>query len=164
MAYCPNCAAVLDPAQKFCSRCGQPSPAFAPAPAQPVTGGDERPSSVIAGIVLLAISFAISIMSVANILISYPRAATPMFLTRSFGFDILWILFTIGLWQRQGWARFAILLLTLWSAGNLLYGVIRVASSGAAIYGFALPLGIAALHVGALVLLFRPDSNAWFKR
>ncbi len=136
----------------------------APVPAQPIVVADQRPSSVTIGIVLLVLCCLVSIFSIVSILYNYPRAATPEFLTRSVGLDVLWILLIIGLWQRQGWARFAILALSIWSLGTLLYSIIRVTSSGGAIFAFAIPMAITAMHFGALFLLFRPDSNAWFKR
>ena len=169
MAYCPNCAAVLDPAQRFCSRCGMasatPPPATAPAaaPALPYSV-DRRPSSVTTAAVLLLISSAISAAMVVNLIFNYRRAVTPELLTRTFGFDILWILFVIGLWQRQNWARFAVLVLIVWGVGNLAYNMIRVMSSGYGIAAFAVPILLAAIHVAAAVLIFNSASNAWFKR
>ncbi len=165
MAYCPNCAAVLDPAQKFCSRCGQPSGVapIAVTPAVPAANGT-FPTSVRMAIVILLICCAISIFSVANFLLKYHRFSTSQYLVRSIGFDVLWIMFVIGLWQRQNWARFAVLALVAWGVGNLAFSMIRLSSSSLAIFTFALPILVAVLHVLAGYLLFRPDSNAWFKK
>jgi hypothetical protein len=70
------------------------------------------------------------------------------------------ILLVIGLWQRQGWARFAILLLIVWGLGTLIFTMIRVG----VLWTFAIPLAIAALRLCAVYLFFRPESNAWFKK
>jgi hypothetical protein len=164
MAYCPNCAAVLDPAQKFCSRCGQSSSVapIAVAPAIPATS-DASPTSVRLAIVILTISLAISIFSVANFFLKYHRAATSQYLVRSIGFDVLWILFMIGLWQRQSWARFGVLALTAWGLGSMAISMMRIASS-LALFAFAVPILVAALHLFAAYLVFRPESNAWFRK
>lgn len=167
MAYCPNCAALLDPAQKFCSRCGQPSAVAsvaAPIAVPQSVAGDQSPVSVRIAIAIFLISCAVGIVSVINIVLNYPRAATPTYLTRSIGFDILWILFVLGLWQRQNWARFAILVFIAWGLGTLGLSMMRVVSSGGAAFGFAIPLSMAAARLVAAYLMFRPESNAWFKK
>jgi len=133
-------------------------------PAQLAGGSEKSPASVRIAIALFLISCAISIVSVVNIVLTYPRAATPQFLTRSIGFDILWILFVVGLWQRQNWARFALLVFIAWGLGTLALNIMRVASSSGAVFAFAIPLSMAALRLVAAYLMFRPDSNAWFKR
>jgi|ERR1700722_4836241 hypothetical protein len=164
--YCPNCAAVLDPSQKFCSRCGQPSgvePGVAPTPA-PFTASEKCPSSVQIAIILLSITCAISLVSTANIFLVHHAAASPVFLTRSIGLTLLLILLVIALWQRQGWARIAILVLIVWGLGTLMFSVIRFAASSIAVWTFAIPLAIAAMRLGAVYLMFRPESNAWFKK
>ena len=166
MGYCPNCAAILDPSQKFCSRCGQPSgvqSGFAPIPAQ-LAVAEKSPPGLQVAIVFLLITCAISLVSTANLFLIHPAAASPVFLTRSIGLTILMILLVIGLWQRQGWARFAILVLIVWGIGNLAFTMIRVAASNVAVWTFAIPLAIAALRLCALYLMFRPESNAWFKK
>jgi len=153
MAYCPNCAAVLDPSQKFCSLCGQPSAATPLAP-------QRCPSSVQIAIVLLLITCAISLVSIANLLLTHPTAASPIFLTRSIGLTTLMILLVIALWQRQGWARIAILVLIVWGLGTLIFSMIRVP----ALWTLAIPIATAALRLCAVYLFFRPESNAWFKK
>jgi hypothetical protein len=166
MAYCPNCAAVLDPRQKFCSRCGQPSgveSGVAPIPA-PLAVAEKSPPGVQIAIALLLITCAISLVSIANLFLIRRAVASPVFLTRSVGLTILMILLVIGLWQRQGWARIAILVLIVWGIGNLAFSMIRVAASNVAVWTFAIPLAIAALRLCAVYLMFRPESNAWFKK
>jgi zinc-ribbon domain len=160
MAYCPNCAAVLDPSQKFCSRCGQASAALH-APAQTLSPR-QRPPSLQISVALLLISCAISLASVANLFLTFRRAASPIFLTRSVGLTILMILLVIGLWQRQGWVRIAILALIVWGLGTLIFSMIRVAASGVAPWTFAIPIAIDALRLCAVYMFFRPESNAWF--
>jgi hypothetical protein len=140
-----------------------PASAAAPAPALPLSV-DRRPSSVTTAAVLLLISTVTSAAMVINLIFNYHRAATPQLLMRNFGFDILWILFVVGLWQRQNWARFAIVVLIVWGVGNLAYNMIRVMSSGYGITAFAVPILLAAIHAVAAVLIFSPTSNAWFKR
>jgi hypothetical protein len=152
MAYCSSCAAVLDPSQKFCSRCGQ-SYAAAPVPSQ------QRPTSVQLAVALLLITCAISLVSLANVFLIHHAAASAIFLTRSIGLTILMILLVIALWQRQGWARIAIVLLIVWGIGNLAVSMIRVAAP----WPFAIPIAIDALRLCAVYLFFRPESNAWFK-
>jgi hypothetical protein len=167
MAYCANCAAVLDPAQRFCSSCGQPSgtPAVVVSmPAPPITG-DRRPSSVAIAIAILLLTSVFNLMSTANIFLTYRyRAlATPVFLMRTVGLTILLILFIVGLWQRQGWARYMVLLFLVWGIGTLGYNVIRTGGN-LAMFAFAIPIAVALLRVFAIYLLFRPESNAWFNR
>lgn len=168
MAYCPNCAAVLDPNLKFCSRCGQASgvAAVAPPPVSvPPSVGEESPGSVKIAIAILVITLAVSVLSVAYYLVRYSRYATPLYLTEVFGFNILWILFLIGLWLRQNWARFAVLALVVWGAGQLFFNFVRLSTlSNFRIFAFAMPIGIAALHIIAVVLVFQSASNAWFKK
>lgn len=115
-------------------------------------------------IVILLICCAISIVSVANFVLKYHRAGTSQYLVRSIGFDVLWILFVVGLWQRQNWARFAVLVLVAWGLGNLALSMIRLSSSTFAVFAFAIPIVVAGLHLLAAYLIFRPDSNAWFKK
>jgi hypothetical protein len=168
MSYCPNCAAVLDPNLKFCSRCGQATgvAAATPPPVSVLPSAVEgTPASVNVAIAILVVALLINIVGVVNFIARFSRYATPQYLTRAFGFDILWILFVIGLWMRQNWARFAVLALTVWGAGQLLFNIVRFSTSPSfSIFTFAMPIGLAALHIVAVVLLFQSASSAWFKK
>jgi hypothetical protein len=77
-------------------------------------------------------------------------------------FAILWIVCIAFIWQRQNWARIGVLLLTLWSAANIMDNLTRIGPSGAALAALIFPLVAIALRLGALYLLFKPESRAWF--
>jgi hypothetical protein len=165
MAYCPNCAAVFDPTQKFCARCGQATSAAPIPPAVPIPAAipimvDARPSAVTVASALLLISCLVSLTSLASILIM-PSRIPGIFLARSIGLWILWVVLTILVWQRQSWARIAILLLLAWSLVNLMLTGLRFS---AAIFALLVPLLIDALRIGAAILLFKQESNTWFKK
>ena len=168
MAYCSYCAAVLDPGTTTCARCGHGAPA-APIPAAiPLPPGvpfavNARPSAVTIAFVLLLISCLISLMSLASIFMMSSVVAhiSALLLGRTVGIWILWIVLTILVWQRQGWARIAILLLLAWSLVNLMLTGLRFS---AAIFSLLVPLLNDALRIGAAILLFKQESNAWFKK
>jgi hypothetical protein len=77
---------------------------------------------------------------------------------------ILWIVLMICVWQRQAWARIAIALLLFWGITNLMTTGLRMGGSMASAASLAFPLLIAIMRACAVYLLFRPDSNAWFKK
>ena len=156
MAYCSYCAAVLDPGVAICARCGHAAP-VASAPVPVAVNG--RPSAVTVASALLLISCLISLMSLATLFIT-PSRIPGVFLARSIGLSVLWVALTILVWQRQSWARIAILLLLAWSLVNLMLTGLRIR---AAIFVLVVPLLIDALRIGAAFLLFKPESNAWFK-
>jgi len=161
MAYCSFCAAVLDPGTTICARCGHAAPvAPIPVAAPPIAVVDARPSAVTLASVLLLVSCLISLTSLASILIM-PSRIPALFVARTIGLWILWVVLTILVWQRQSWARFAILLLLAWSLVNLMLTGLRFT---VAIFALIVPLLIDVLRIGAAVLLFKPDSNAWFKK
>jgi hypothetical protein len=158
MAYCSYCAAALDASQPVCARCGRPV-ATAPAPISAVA--DARPTSVRLAGVLLLISCLIGLLSLASIFLTARMPA--LFLMRSVGFWVLWIVLTILVWQRQGWARIVILLFIAWSVGNLLISMLRIGASGI-LFTLVFALLVDALRGYAAYLLFKPESNAWFKQ
>jgi hypothetical protein len=159
MAYCSYCAAVLDPGLTICARCGHGAP-VAPTPiAVPVVVA-ARPSAVTVASALLLISCLISLLSVATIFIR-PSRIPSLFLARTIGLWLLWVGLTILVWQRQGWARIAILLLLAWSLANLMLTTLRFS---VAVFALAMPFLMDALRIGAAFLLFKPESNAWFKK
>jgi len=165
MAYCSYCAAVLDPTQTMCARCGHAAPIAPIPPAAPIPVAvpvivDARPSAVTVASALLLLSCLISLMSLASMLIM-PSRIPSVFLARSGGLWILWVVLTILVWQRQSWARIAILVLLAWSLVNLMLTGLRLS---AAIFALLVPLLIDALRIGAAFLLFKQESNAWFKK
>jgi len=157
MAYCSYCAAVLDAGQPVCSRCGRPAPtAPAPAtmPAQVVVG--TRSSNVRIATILLLISCVISLFSLAGTFLMGRLPA--VFLFRTVGLWVVWVVLTILVWQRQSWARIAIALLIAWSVANLLISILRVGTSVGLLFSLGLTVVIVGLRVCAVYLLFKKDS------
>jgi hypothetical protein len=154
--YCSFCAAVLEPNQALCPRCGRPTAIPAASP-----GADTRPSSVTAGIMLLLISWVIGLFSFAAILF---RIGLRFSFIQTIFFSILWLALIIALWQRQNWARIAIVVLIVWNVANLALTFIRMAGMNAPMWGLSIGVGEAIMRIVAVLLLFRPQSNAWFKK
>jgi hypothetical protein len=165
MAYCSYCAAVLDPAQPACSRCGNATGAVVTAPqiVTPIVASEQRPSSIRIAVVLLLISAAIGILSIANVFLRYHAVVSPFLLMRTIGLTTLMILLMIALWQRQSWARIVIALLIAWGVGGLILSIIRFPAFGAR-WTFAISIAIDAVRLFAVYLMFKPESNAWFKK
>jgi hypothetical protein len=126
----------------------------------PVAAGD-RPSGVRLAAVLLLISCLISLMSLASLLMMPNLFSRGFVLIRSVGIWGLWVVLTVLIWQRQGWARFAILLLLAWAIGNMAITGMRIHG---VLFALAFPLLMAGLRAGAAFLLFQPESSAWFKK
>jgi hypothetical protein len=84
-------------------------------------------------------------------------------MAQSFAISLLWIVFILFLWQRQNWARFAIVALIAILVMNISFSILRF---GGAVYSWRWAIIIAEeiLRVYAAYLLFRPESNVWFKR
>jgi hypothetical protein len=160
MAYCSYCAAALVPDQPVCARCGRPAPVEPASVA--VAPNVARPPSILLAITLLLICCAINLLSFATIFFTYRRSIGID--ARSIAPLVLWIVFVIFLWQRQSWARIAILLLLAWSIGNLALVFLRIPASSAVIWSFAVPIAVNVLRVCAAYLMFTPASNAWFKK
>jgi hypothetical protein len=162
MAFCSYCAAALDPALAMCAQCGrvsEPLPVAA-APSQ------ARPFSVTQAGVLLLAAFVISVLSFGRLLTtpSIISRLGPVYWIRTIGFWIAWIVALSFFWQRQNWARIAIALLVVWHVGNLGWILMRNLGLGTVSFSFAIALLIAVARLAALVLMFTPDSNAWFKK
>jgi hypothetical protein len=158
MAYCPHCAAVLDPNLAMCAQCGQLVNA-APPPAPAVL--DARPESVRLAIILLLISWAMPLLLLA-------RAATIYgfrfgIMAQSLAVAVVGIALIAFLWQRQNWARIAVLVLILWVVGNLAMNMLRLVGAHIT-WGWAPSIATGILRICAAYLLFRPESNAWFKK
>jgi hypothetical protein len=154
--YCSYCAAVLEPNQQICARCGRPT---AVPPAALVA--DARPSSVTAAIMLLLIAWVIGLFSFAAILF---RIGMRFSFIQSAFFSILWIALIIALWQRQSWARIAVVVLIAWNVANLTMTFIRIAGMNASMWGLSIVVGESIMRVAAAILLFGPPSNAWFRK
>lgn len=163
MAYCSYCAAVLDPGQQVCARCGRPS---AVAPIPPPAALPARPSSVRLAAIFLLISWAVSLLTLISIFVAHTLATRlpALFLLRSVGLWILWIVLIIAIWQRHNWARIGALLLFLWSIGTLVFSVLNLGGSGTLALSLAFPLLVNALRACAVYLLFKPETNLWFQK
>jgi hypothetical protein len=153
MAYCSYCAALLNPTHSVCARCGRPTPITPDAVS-------ERPASIRIAAILLLLSCLISVLSLATALLRVPS----LFLLRTITLLAAWIVLTILIWQRQAWPRIAVLVLIVWAVGNLLVTALRIGASGALAFSLVLPLLVDALRIAAAVLLFKPESSAWFKK
>jgi hypothetical protein len=157
MAYCSFCAAPLEANQTMCNRCGRSPEAVASA---------GRPGSVTTAGILLTVAFVLGILSLGGLLLR-PGIIPLLPMTywiRTIGVSALWIVVLLCYWQRQGWARIGIVLLTLWAVGNLMLALTRNLSLAALSFSLAFALLLAILRIGAVVLMFTPASNAWFKR
>jgi hypothetical protein len=164
MAYCSYCAAVLDVGQPFCARCGRPVAGVAPAVAPPAV--EARPSGVRLATILLFIAWGVNFLSLAGFLLN-PSVFTRMSVLiplRMVGFSLLWMVLPICVWARQNWARFAVVVFLVWAIGNLAFTLLRYAGSSAISLTLAIPLLTDAIRVWAAVLLFKPESTAWFKK
>jgi xanthosine utilization system XapX-like protein len=78
-------------------------------------------------------------------------------------FTILWLALIVALWQRQDWARIALVVLIAWSLINLAITFIRIAGMNGPMWGLSIAVGENILRIIAALLVFRPQSNAWFK-
>jgi hypothetical protein len=126
----------------------------------------ERPPSVRWAGILLLISCAVSLLSLVNVSMRSHGAVLQSlaFLIPTVAILVVWIALVACIWQRQGWARFAILLLLAWNILNMILSLLRIAASGRAVWGFAVALALSVLRMYAVYLLFKPESNAWFKK
>jgi hypothetical protein len=168
--YCSYCAGVLDPSQAVCPKCGRPVPAATAPVAVPIiataapTG--ERPSIVRVAALLLLIALGMSMLSVAGYMLRpgvFSRLPASYF-ARSIGFQVLEIVLLVCIWQRQAWARIGLALALVWAIGNLLITILRVGGSVAFASTFLVSILVAGLRVWALYLLFKPESNRWYRK
>jgi hypothetical protein len=157
--YCSYCAGVLEPGQTICPRCGRQvgaTPALV----------SERPSSVRLAAILLLISWGLGLLSFA-ILFQSASLITHLpvyYFARTAGFSVLGIVLIVCIWLRQAWARIGMVLFVGWGILTLLIAIQRVPGSSTAMAGLAFPLLVAALRLGGIYFLFKPDSNAWFSK
>lgn len=165
MPYCSYCAAAIDPSQVFCPRCGRPVP-VAPSPVAAAVSSETRPVSVSIAVLLLAICWVVGMLVFAVSMAMYPaRAGVPvlvLFLTAVL--SLLWITCMICLWQRQGWARFVVVALILWNLGSIALTLTRLSGTNLVMWSLATPAMEAIVRVVAAVMLFQPQSSAWFKK
>ncbi len=150
--YCSYCAAVLEPNQALCPRCGRSTG---------TPTADARPPTVLAAVLLLLISWIVGLMSFAAILF---RIGLRFSFIQTIFFSIVWLALIVALWQRQGWARIAVVLLIAWSLVNLAITFIRITGINGPMWGMSIAAGENILRIVAVVLLFGPQSNAWFKK
>ena len=164
--YCSYCAGVLDPSQTVCPKCGRPVPVSAPA-ATPIAAAspNERPSSVSLAALLLVIALGISLLSTASILVnpSLISRLPASFYARTIGFLVLEIVLLVCIWQRQSWARIGLALVVVWGIGNLMMSMLRMGASYP-FWNLFVPILLDGMRVWAVYLLFRPASNAWYRK
>jgi hypothetical protein len=158
MAYCPHCAAVLDPNLAMCASCGQ---LVNDAPPPPPAVVAAQPQSVRLAIILLLISWAIPLFLLARAVMTYGFRFGIM--AQSLAVAVVGIALIAFLWQRQNWARIAMLVLILWVVGNLAANMLRLAGAHMT-WGWAPSIATGILRICAAYLLLRPESNAWFKK
>ncbi|MGA3205973.1 MAG: hypothetical protein ABSF12_26050 [Bryobacteraceae bacterium] len=114
----------------------------------------------------MLIAWGANFLSLAGFLVN-PSVFTRMSVLvplRMVGLSLLWMVLPICIWARQNWARFAVVVLLVWAIGNLAFTVLRYASSSAIALTLAMPLLTDALRIWAAILLFKPESTAWFKK
>ena len=158
MAYCPHCAAVLDPNLAMCASCGQ---LVNNAPPPPLAAVDAQPQSVRLAVILLLISWAIPLLMLARAAMIYGFRFGIM--AQSLAVAVVGISLIAFLWKRQNWARIAMLVLIVWVVGNLVANILRLIG-GHITWGWAPSIATGILRICAAYLLFRPESNAWFKK
>jgi hypothetical protein len=161
MAYCSYCAAVLDPNLSVCPQCGHAS-AVAPS--------GKNPQAVRTAGILLLVSVAISILALAANLLNRPMVPY-VFLIRTIGFWLVWIVLVILLWQRRAWVRIAILLLIAWNIGNIALTLVRLSqlprppgTSVSLDWSIFVTVALDGLRIYAAYLTFKPESTAWLKK
>jgi hypothetical protein len=134
-------------------------PASIPMPAP---AADERPSSVKTAVTLLLIAFGIGLLGDLA-LISTSRLPSTFFL-RALMYLALDIALIAGVWKRQAWARIVLAVLLVWVVGNLSVTLIRFGGALSFAWSLGFTVLCEVLRAVAIFLLFRPDSNAWFKK
>jgi len=160
MAYCSYCAAVLDPNLTMCTRCGQPLP-VAPAPAPAAVPSGAHPTSVRVAAILLAVALVISVLYSMKYFLNPSLHLSATYWMQTGILQTVWIVLLILFLQRQAWTRIGIALLIVWNIGNLAFTILRFSTRLSA--AFAVIFLIAALRLAAGYMMFKPESNAWFK-
>jgi uncharacterized paraquat-inducible protein A len=143
----------------MCPRCGRQvgaTPALV----------NERPSSVRLAAILLLISWGLGLLSFSILFQSASLTARlpAFYFLRTAGFSVIGIVLIVCIWLRQVWARIAMVLFVGWGILTLLIAMQRISGSAMAMAGLAVPLLVAALRLGGIYFLFKPDSNAWFSK
>jgi hypothetical protein len=154
--YCSYCAANLETGQAMCPRCGRETGAVA---------GD-RPSSVRVAALLLLIAWGIGLLSLSGLFVQPGLIARlpAYFFARTITLAILWIVLTILIWNRQGWARIGIVLVLVWNIGTLLFNILHMRDLAAIAISLAVPVVVDVLRICAIYLLTKPESNAWYRK
>lgn len=130
----------------------------------PIAVAGDRPSSVKVGTGLVVAAMVIGFLSYFRFFFNpslYGRLPLGYFL-RVFGILGIEIVLIICVWKRQAWARIGLALMILWAIYNLTTTFIRYGSRDPISYAF--PLFLELMRVAGLVFLFKPESNAWYKR
>jgi len=141
----------------MCPRCGRETGAVV---------GEGRPSSVRAAALLLMIAWGIGLLSLSGLFVQPGLIARlpAYFFVRTFALAILWIILTILIWNRQGWARIGIVLVLVWSIGTLVFNMLRISGSATMAISLAVPVVVDILRISAVYLLTKPESNAWYQK
>jgi len=159
--FCPTCATPID-SQKFCPKCGSPAPVIpvlpgtAPAPT-------ERPATVRTAGNLLFAAIALNLLGT---LYAWTYVARSRFPVGSFVPSALilalWVFLILQMQQGKNWARFGVVLGIAWSAFVVLT-TLRFLRYGAQFGAMGFSWVSFGMRLWAGYLLFRPESNAWFK-
>ena len=178
--FCTYCASTIEPGAKVCGQCGrevvqefaQAAPPVPPIEPTPAPLG--RPGTVTAAVVLLSLGLLFGLLSLASIAVARSNSlgasagGLTFVLMRSLLVTILWFVCLIFVWMRQGWARFAIVLLLGWGAITMAGNLIRFMTAGdlgpSILFSMAMPLLLLFVRIAAVALLFTPSANAWFGR
>ncbi len=156
--YCSYCAATLETGQAMCPRCGRETGAVA---------GEERPGSVRVAALLLLIAWGIGLLSLSGLFVQPGLIARlpAYFFARTIALAILWIVLTILIWNRQGWARIGMALVLVWGIGNLTVQPAPHSIGSVAIaISLAVPVVVDGLRICAVYLLTKPESNQWYRK
>jgi hypothetical protein len=113
--------------------------------------------------ILLAVALAISLLYSARYFLDPRLHLSAIYWGQTGAFLIVWIVLLILFWQRQGWTRIGIALLILWNVGNLAFTLLRISALRLSAAYTAIVL-IGALRLVAGYMMFKPESNAWFKK
>ncbi|MEO8028786.1 MAG: hypothetical protein ABI823_20060 [Bryobacteraceae bacterium] len=129
-----------------------------------------RPESVRTAVFLFVGSAAFSVLSLLFFSFQYMSRMGGFVLMTTFGRSIVLTVFWIGLayfvWQGQNWARIGVAILVAWTVVMFLLSMTRFFGvlGGSATISLAVSVGVAAVRVFGVYLLFQPQSNGWFRR
>jgi hypothetical protein len=164
--FCPTCATPLDPALKFCPKCGQPAPVVSTpqSVAQPLPAAISRPAGVkLAGNLLFA-AIALNFLGTIYAYTIVARSSLPMVgrFVPSALILVIWIVVILQMLEGKSWARIGVMVGIVWSAVVVLT-TLRFLRYGVQFGTLGLSWISFALRLYAGYLLFRPENNAWFR-